>query len=651
MDTGAASTVVRRGPLSERIARVLRAGKPPSRGCSSINRLAPNASTAPPRAPPHRLRRRLEENCTAIRRSVSTATVLAPSVEESRVGGHDVVAGRVEASPRRSRERPSLQDGIHTCQAPAPSDPERAMAAPAPQPASGVQAAEYVYSPSPLPPPLLQSPATPRQVTGREASRHVWGAQAPPPSELQQEETSSRSSGRLPFVSLRGFSSNDPFITGEPMLQKEISTSGAAAAEEEEGSFSTRRDKQDVIPRGVSGETPPLPHFEKEERSAQCDSNQPRMMMTREDSPSPRTPLCGGSTPSADAGGDALLTTRRHFPRPTPLLPPLPEPGDTATLLVVVKAASGADSGDSDDYHSSSTASCTGMGPKLASVPIVLRVFMSRLLLETTCVFDLKMGVERKLGVATTHQTLRAKGAVLHDALPLSLLDLSVILFMDVEAPEEARVEQSKLQGNIHHFVPQRERTPVLQLHEAPLSLSSSPRDCDAMLERIERLMRSSATPPGLTASATALWSSCGKTHAVTGCGSSCHAASRDDLQRGDDCIETNIYTGDGEEENAGAMHDRGRRDTDDGTVGSPRTSRPLRSPPFSPPEVAETTCRVSAAAGADAIEGPALGQRGPLEDAMTRAKQQMELLTWLSRRLGRLGSGSGSSSCGAGGE
>ncbi|RNF03425.1 hypothetical protein TraAM80_05721 [Trypanosoma rangeli] len=642
MDTGADPAVVRRGPLSERVAGVLRAGKPPSRGCSSINRLAPNASTAPPRAPPHSPRRRLDENCTATPRSASTVTVLAPSVEELLVRGHDVAAGRVGTSPQRPRERPSLQDETHACQAPAPSNPERVMAAPAPQPASGVQAAQYVYSSSPPPPLLPQSPASPRQAPGREAPRHPWGTQVPPPSELQQEETSGRSSGRLSLVSLQGFSSNDLFVTGKLMLQEKISTSEVAVAEEER-SFSTQREKQDAIPRGMSREPPPLPYFQKEEELAQYDSHQPRMLMTWEDSPSPWTPLCGGATPSANAAGDALLTTRRPAPRLTPLLPSLPEPGDTVTLLMVVKAASSADGGDSDDYHGNSIASYMGMGPKLVSGPIVLRVFMSRLQLETTCVFDLKMGVEHQLGVAAARQTLRANGAVLHDALPLSLLDFSVILFMDVEAPEEARVEQSKLQGNIQRLVPQRERTPVLQFHEASLSLPPSPRDCDAMLERLERCMR---------ASATALWSSRGKTHAVNGCGSSRHAVSREDLQRGDDCIETNIYVGNGEEENVGAMHDgRGRHERDDGTAGSLQMSRPRGSPPFPPQEIPETMCGVSAAAGADAVEGPALGQRGPLEDAATRAKQQMELLAWLGRKLGRRGSGSGSSSCEAGGE
>ncbi|RNF27403.1 uncharacterized protein Tco025E_00333 [Trypanosoma conorhini] len=593
MDAGAASVVRPRVRLSERVAGVLWAGRPPSRGCSSINRLAPNASTAPPRAPPHFPRSRPERSRTSARRSAAAAMVLAPPIDDLLVGTHDAAAVQAE---RKS----------------------------------------------------LQAPCG-------EAPRRPWGAQLSSWPEPQPEGTCSRSPSRTPPVSSRGFSSSDFPATGEPTLPAEASTrrvvAATAAAAGKRGSFPTQHENEGVAPRVLAREARPPAPLQQEEPPARQGSRQPRMPMTWADTPSPSRPLFVGLTPSTDAAGD-VLPTWRPAPRPAPLLPPPPERSDIVTLLVVVKAASGAASRDGDDYHSDGTASDTGTDPRLAFGPLVVRVVLPRLLLEKACVVDLKTALEREVGVAGARQTLRADGVVLLDALPLSFLDPATILFMEPEAPAEAWAGQINLQeSSRRQLLPQRERAPVPQPRVASAS-SLSARDCAAALERLEKCMQGSSTPPRLTTPAAAWRSSQEKTSAVGGGGggggssSSCaHAVSRGSSQPGDDCIEATVYLGSGgggeeeeeEEESAGATQDRRRRRAEDGAIGPPADTVAACGGPF------------FGAEEADALERPALGQRALLEDATARAQQeQMELPVWLSRRSG---GGSDSPPCATVGE
>ncbi|KAF5220829.1 hypothetical protein ECC02_006124 [Trypanosoma cruzi] len=666
----ASPSFVRRKRLSERVANVLQFGRPPSRGASSINRLAPNASTAPPRTPPRAIRK-TPQGGTTTRRSASTAVVLlAPPIDKLIIGTHDVATQHGEAQPLKHQKRALPRNDTHIHSVHVPRGLRDFIAAPASLPVTSDQAIRNNCFPSPSS--SFVSTALTAEVLGRSASQHSRGKQMSQPHQPQQEGSPGILSSQMTPLSLRNLSCGDSSCTGE-LAVLERTSRGGERGEINLTQYATKYVVPCVMEEKEEEEEEeekemPGPSFQEEYEEKRHVSHQKAMETKCDDSrihSIPSTSFLDGATPPTDMETDALQTRRSVF-RPTSFLSPPYEKIDVTTLLVVAKG--GLSVSSSENYHHNKKSHAGEMGMKLIPGPLLVRVFVPQTMLEETTVLDLKMEVERHVDIAAAQQTLRADGVVLLDELPLSFLDPSTILFMDVELPSEDRREEHSRWRN-RHAVPQTDSPPALQQCEA--SSLPSPPVCDALLEQMEKFMRAPVKQPHVAAEKSAISSSATSpadalrptilkvtvsptthstkmkaphvTPAIVNTNSSHQAVSLENLQ-GSNCMETANDTDNADDDDDGMTHERKKQNTADVTAIFPPqgTADPSGSVLFG---VGSAMHRDTADADSILSKRPSVNSHGLLEDAMTRAQQQVELLSWLCSRSVHSGKRSGGNS------
>ncbi|EKF39042.1 hypothetical protein MOQ_000738 [Trypanosoma cruzi marinkellei] len=671
---------VRRRRLSERVANVLQFGRPPSRGASSINRLAPNASTAPPRTPPPALRKNpqgsITTTTTTTRRSASTAAVLlAPPIDKLLLRTHDVATQHGEAQPSPHQQLALPRNDTYAHLVHVPKGLKDVMAVSASLPVTSDQVTHNHCFPSPSS--SFVSPSLTAEVSCRRASEYSCGTQMSQPHPPQQERSSGISSSQMTALSLRKLSCEDSSRTGE-LTVLERTSRGGERGESNLAQYTTTYVVPYVMEEKQEGEEeeeeeekelPGLP-FQQEEYNEKRHVSHQQIMETKcgDDSRiclKSSTSFWDGTTPPADVEIDTLQTRRSIFP-PTSFLSTSYEGSDVTTLLVVAKGGLSVYKGENNDHNMSHTSE---MEMKLASGPLVVRVFVPKALLEEVTVRDLKMEVERQVDIAATQQTLRADGVVLLDELPLSFLDPSTILFMDVELPLGDRAEEHARWRN-RHVVSQTEPLPTLQHREAS-SLSSSS-ECITLLEHMEKFMRapvkqphiatetstvSSTTSPAGVLRPTILTVTASPTRHLTtmkaplmtpvivSANSNHRAASQENPQAAN-CMKTANDTDntDDNDNNDGMMHERRKQYTVDATAIFPPQDMagPSSSVLF---DVDSAMHRDTTAVDAVLSNRPSVNPRGLLEDAMTRAQQQVDLLTWLCCKSGYSSQRSGGNS------
>ncbi|KAF8284981.1 hypothetical protein TcBrA4_0044020 [Trypanosoma cruzi] len=657
---------VRRKRLSERVANVLQFGRPPSRGASSINRLAPNASTAPPCTPPRAIRKTPQGTTT--RRSASTAFVLlAPPIDKLIIGTHDVATQHGEAQPLKHQKQALLRNDTHIHSVHVPRGLKDFIAASASLPVTSDQATHNNCFPSPSS--SFVSTALTAEAFCRSASQHSRGKQMSQPHQPQQDGSPGILSSRMTPLSLRKLSCGDSSCTGELAVLERRSGGG------ERGEINlTQNATKYVVPCVMEEEEEekkemPGPPFQQEEYEEKRHVSHQQVMETKCDDSRicsiPSTSFLDGATPPTDVETDALQTRRSVF-RPTSFLSPPYEKSDVTTLLIVAKG--GLSVSSSENYHHNKKSHAGEMGMKLTLGPLLVRVFVPQTVLEETTVLDLKIEVERHVDIAAAQQTLRADGVVLLDELPLSFLDPSTILFMDVELPSEDRREEDSRWRN-RHAVPQTDSPPALQQCEA--SSLSSPPVCDALLEQMEKFMRAPVKQPHVAAEKSAIFSFATSpadalrpkilkftvsptkhsttmkaphvTPIIVNANSSHQAVSLENLQ-GANCMETANNTDNADDDDDGMKHERKKQYTADVTAIFPPQGM---ADPSSSVLFGVGSAMHRDTAGADSIlsKRPSVNSHELLEDAMARAQQQVELLSWLCSRSGHSGKRSGGNS------
>ncbi|KEG07516.1 hypothetical protein DQ04_09561000 [Trypanosoma grayi] len=378
----------------------------------------------------------------------------------------------------------------------------------------------------------------------------------------------------------------------------------------------------------------------------------------------------------ADAAADQLLTRGSAF-RPTSLLPPPPVTG-TTTMIVVAKAGL---RGCNHHNINSKSGSSRSNSPsrKLARGPLIVRVFVPNAVLDEATVLDLKIEVERQVGVAVERQTLRADGVALLDDVPLAFLDPATVLFMDaVQGSDE---DEPRAPHTPHSL------RATTAHSSSPTTSSSAPRGREPLLQQqLDRLLRAPARRPG-AATAGVRGDSTGtsvtsvtrapseataeveatrgaretafvQSHAATD-GSSKHrpydAQSMSRLMHASGHSKSNnANEDDGDVDDGNDAHTGGHftdatiymdDDDDDDSAYIPLQQKQQqhhhqqqwrRRHPVSPPlDMVDSRSPSFGADWRSSVEArrPSVDHRRFLEDAMMRAHQQMELLAWLCHR------------------